>query len=414
MTENDVSDGGEDESVDTALYAIFQTIEYRPPPVVNGRIPRNLYGNLDIYVPSMVPPGGAHVMHPECARAARLIGVDYADAVTGFAFKGRHGTAVINGAVVAAEHVRAIQEVIGGFANERAQEEEARRSLEALRMWRRFMAGLRIRERIEGYSVEGDADAAQELAPEDEPMGHEAGGFFPTGEEEDVAEPTASVFALQTSDSSAGGGFLAEDTETNQDAMQGFVGSPSLRMDRSRETIDGSHDPDTEEVLQDNGYLMPDIHVVYGKAAPSGTRSELESAQPGGFTTEDTPERERTPTNGKIDETSALSNLEDEDLAQATMLQQVYESQQLVCEPKRDKVTAKPPDSPGLVRIKPSTPTESATTPLDDPIGQANAEQLPPSTTSTLNSPDEKSDGDHNSLLSEDPDDEDADPEWLA
>jgi xeroderma pigmentosum group C-complementing protein len=57
---DDVEDG-EEERAGTALYTFDQTELYEPPPVMNGRVPKNSYGNLDIYVPSMVPPGGVHI-----------------------------------------------------------------------------------------------------------------------------------------------------------------------------------------------------------------------------------------------------------------------------------------------------------------------------------------------------------------
>jgi xeroderma pigmentosum group C-complementing protein len=56
---------GDEEDVDdepgTGLYDIQQTEIYEAPPVVNGRVPKNSYGNLDIYVPSMVPPGACYL-----------------------------------------------------------------------------------------------------------------------------------------------------------------------------------------------------------------------------------------------------------------------------------------------------------------------------------------------------------------
>ena len=63
--------GAEDENGETGLYAIFQTEEYIPPPVVSGMVPKNSFGNIDIYVPSMIPKGGIHVprmepSHPLC------------------------------------------------------------------------------------------------------------------------------------------------------------------------------------------------------------------------------------------------------------------------------------------------------------------------------------------------------------
>lgn len=60
-------DGSEDEDEDgdergkVGMYAEFQTILYEPPPVVNGLVPKNGYGNLDIFVPSMVPKGAVHL-----------------------------------------------------------------------------------------------------------------------------------------------------------------------------------------------------------------------------------------------------------------------------------------------------------------------------------------------------------------
>lgn len=55
--------GGEQEGGDrqTALYAEFQTILYEPPPVLYGKVPKNSFGNLDIFVPSMVPKGGVYL-----------------------------------------------------------------------------------------------------------------------------------------------------------------------------------------------------------------------------------------------------------------------------------------------------------------------------------------------------------------
>jgi len=45
----------------TNLYTENQTEIYQAPPVVNGRVPKNSYGNLDIFVPTMVPKGGVHL-----------------------------------------------------------------------------------------------------------------------------------------------------------------------------------------------------------------------------------------------------------------------------------------------------------------------------------------------------------------
>lgn len=50
-----------DERAGTNLYTENQTELYEAPPIVNGRVPKNSYGNLDIFVPSMIPKGGVHL-----------------------------------------------------------------------------------------------------------------------------------------------------------------------------------------------------------------------------------------------------------------------------------------------------------------------------------------------------------------
>jgi xeroderma pigmentosum group C-complementing protein len=57
--DDDIEDG--EENAGTALYAESQTELYEAPPVVHGRVPKNSYGNLDVYVPSMIPSGGVHI-----------------------------------------------------------------------------------------------------------------------------------------------------------------------------------------------------------------------------------------------------------------------------------------------------------------------------------------------------------------
>lgn len=250
-----------------ALYAAHQTMLYRPPPVVNERIPKNEYGNLDIYVPSMVPAGGSHIIHPETARAARVLGIDYAEAVTGFEFKGRHGTAVISGAVVANEYCQAVNEVIEGFDDEKEREEEVRRSLDALRAWKRLLTGLRIRERIEGYEIEGERKYADESTSRINDEGGESddedeedhddyddqggGGFFPDSTVETDVEPTAGLInRYRGGDAEMGRGYLAE--ESLEDGERGFDETEG----HSREEYNG--EKDVGDYDQDAGGFMTD------------------------------------------------------------------------------------------------------------------------------------------------------------
>ena len=237
----DVSDS--EDTVSKPMFAGFQTCAYELPAVVDGRVPRNIYGNIDIYVPSMVPAGGTHIKHTDAVRAARLLGIDYADAVSGFEFKGRTGTAVVKGAVVATEYSGAVQAVIQGFEYEREEAILGHRTYTALLMWKRLLTGLRIQERIEGYEIQGERYTKrqeEEEAPaiglhpriEDttEAMSVHDGTSGPTsvGESKDSqdaveSDPPAGGFLPEDADAdelidvddddSDGGGFLPEDVD---------------------------------------------------------------------------------------------------------------------------------------------------------------------------------------------------------
>ncbi|KAK3303259.1 uncharacterized protein B0T15DRAFT_539653 [Chaetomium strumarium] len=190
------------------LYMLEQTEAYVAPPVVNGRVPKNKFGNLDLYVPSMVPRGGVHIAHERAAQAAFILGVDYAPALTGFEFKGRHGTAVLNGVVVPQEAGDAVWAVIQGLVDMEAEEEQERRTRRALRMWSRFLKALRIRERIwAGVDEEAEAEVERERA-ETEDNSKGKGKEKQAVEEDDIGMEDA-----VSEDGMGGGGFFVPDEE---------------------------------------------------------------------------------------------------------------------------------------------------------------------------------------------------------
>nr|POE64897.1 dna repair protein rhp41 [Quercus suber] len=156
-------DNGQDEDLrptTTALYSFAQTTLYVPLPVVNGRVPRNGFGNLDVYVPSMIPAGGRHLRHTLTQQAARLLRVDYADAVTGFQFKNRKGVAIIEGAVVPAAYAKAVEAVTAGMEWLQEEQDSRRRSLAALKLWKKFLIGLNVRQQVHKL---GEVEAQEEL-----------------------------------------------------------------------------------------------------------------------------------------------------------------------------------------------------------------------------------------------------------
>ncbi|OTB09543.1 hypothetical protein M426DRAFT_316093 [Hypoxylon sp. CI-4A] len=196
--DDDLDEVDPDEPNGTPIYTFNQTVLFKHPPVVNGRIPKNRYKNLDIYVPSMVPEGGAYVADELGARAAFILGVDYAPALTGFQFKGRQGTAVLFGVVVAAEHEEAVRAVITGIKDQTEDLEKERRSREVLRTWKLFLMSLRIRQRIWA-----DVDS------EEEADGQDAMNVDVVGKAEQELEESDA--AHQDDESDEAGGFMVDD-----------------------------------------------------------------------------------------------------------------------------------------------------------------------------------------------------------
>ncbi|KAL9614601.1 MAG: hypothetical protein Q9167_000889 [Letrouitia subvulpina] len=139
-------DGGE--KLKQGLYALSQTEWIIPPPIVNGVIPKNAFGNIDCFVPSMVPKGAAHVPLKGTVRICKRLDVDFAEAVIGFEFGNQRAVPVISGVVVAAENEDRVLDEWEKDEEARRVKEEGKREKMALSMWRKMLTGLRIIERV--------------------------------------------------------------------------------------------------------------------------------------------------------------------------------------------------------------------------------------------------------------------------
>ncbi|KAK0255537.1 hypothetical protein LTS09_009559 [Friedmanniomyces endolithicus] len=481
-------DGEEGEEVRmTALYALHQTDVYVPPTVVDGRVPRNAYGNLDIYVPSMVPAGGVHLRHPLTQVAARQLRVDYADAVTGFSFKGRQGTAIIEGAVVAEMHAEAVKEVIEGLEREEAEERCRKRSLVALTLWARMVKGLGIRERIKGYRKASDEaggaggdDGEMEVDDESVTAALRAGArddapLLTAGRytlEELLAGPAKTSLARrkrgkeeidgQSESAREEGGF-----EHDEDALEGPEPPPSARRSlRNRRKVVEEDEDDGEEVLragqaneegggfatedavesgETSGGFMPDevTHDHAGEAGSDGNDGSVpeEDEAAGGFLTDSSAADDSHDGGGSS--STALGDQEDggfmpkaagllrgrttatallsgnEIIANQTLLEHhaaVEDGGEEQVETLRGVVSF---DGPAYLTAVDAVPDLPAATPSQKVRGGPATlshhvdDQAKHETLGVMGKASRGDEGDEDSLLSHDPDDEDAEPDWL-
>lgn len=384
-----LSDEEEAEPEETALYAEYQTEVYQPPPVVRGRIPKNAYGNLDVYVPSMVPPGAVHIKRPEAARAARLLGIDYADAVTGFEFRGRRGTANFGGIVIACEYEEALEEVLRSFADERERAALEARAAEVLRFWRLFLVKLRIAERVKSYAVDdvGTGDAASEMSVDEAPGA--GGGFFPEQDQPLQSPPrelldtkpgpkNVSSVAVQAVDpgqvaEDLGGGFIPDEPTDENSSLKLPVANAGREDDAP------------------GGGFLPDRYTDDGSSFDTST------AAPQPLATEAT-KRPRIPKPPRYElivvPNKAAGTSEDRPSAVDRGASQELEG-------TSDKVP---------ITVDSSTNGDSKSASVDILSRPLSPQRAPPPPPPAKDSDSEIEKG---SLLSEDPEDEDAVPEWL-
>lgn len=130
------------------LFGKWQTMEYEPPVAKDGIVPRNEYGNVDLFQPSMLPKGTVHINLPGLYRIARKLNIDCAPAVVGFNFGSMGATPAMEGYVVCIEYediLREAWEVEQAEAVKRTKEKKDKR---VYGNWKRLIQGLFIKERL--------------------------------------------------------------------------------------------------------------------------------------------------------------------------------------------------------------------------------------------------------------------------
>lgn len=271
------------------LYSIDQTDWIIPPPIKDGVIPKNQYGNIDLFVEHMLPEGAAHVPYRGATRVCKRLEIDFAEAVVDFEFGHRMAVPVIQGVVIAEEHFDKVMEELAKDEAEKKRKEDEKRRKAVLAMWRRLLMGMRIRERIrkeygdakedESYNVFGhsrdEPDVSVEEAVNEEDM---AGGFLPEGYEDEEPDPKevdnsalhkssffAATFDDEEEEEEGDDGLVVEDgnpdtSRTAPPALDAETGEgPSRRRKRpvppsSDEEEDDSDDEDVDMDGDDDDY----------------------------------------------------------------------------------------------------------------------------------------------------------------
>lgn len=236
------------EKLKQGLYSEAQTDWIIPPPIENGVIPKNAFGNMDVYVPTMVPEGAVHLPLKGTAKLCRKLEIDYAEACTGFEFGKQRAVPVLTGVVVAKEHEQLVRDAWRAQREEEKRKEDTKRTATALHWWRKMLLGLRVLERMRvEYADSGGNEEVNPFvrrAEREEKIGgavdqevEGGGGFLMPGEEGE--EPTEG-------DHAGGGGFLVGD----EDDMDGGGFLPEGDDNEMPDAPPKNHAPITPVSLQ--------------------------------------------------------------------------------------------------------------------------------------------------------------------
>ncbi|XP_075687934.1 DNA repair protein complementing XP-C cells isoform X2 [Rhinoderma darwinii] len=176
-----LADPEKKDSNDLALFGLWQTEEYQPPIAVDGKVPRNEFGNVYLFKPCMLPVGCSHLRVANLNRVARKLDIDCATAITGFDFHCGFSHPVNDGYIVCEEYKDVL---LAAWENEQAEierKQKEKKEKRALGNWKLLVKGLLIRERLKVRYGQQDS----------EQLTSTAGKGFSSDEEEPVTETPA-------------------------------------------------------------------------------------------------------------------------------------------------------------------------------------------------------------------------------
>lgn len=145
---NDDKRGNKSATLD--LFGEWQTEPYDPPVAKNGIVPRNSYGNVELFQECMLPVGTVYLKQPGLGRLAAKLNIDAAPAVTGFDCVKNHRVTrpIIEGIVICAEYEEVLLDAWRESQANLREKEKQKREKRIYDNWKRLIKGLIIRQNL--------------------------------------------------------------------------------------------------------------------------------------------------------------------------------------------------------------------------------------------------------------------------
>ncbi|XP_009334424.2 DNA repair protein RAD4 [Pyrus x bretschneideri] len=130
------------------LYGKWQLEPLHLPHAVNGIVPKNDYGNVEVWSEKCLPPGTVHLRLPRLFYVAKRLEIDYAPAMVGFEYKNGQSFPVFDGIVVCSEFKDAILEAYAEEEERRDAAEKKRNEGQAISRWYQLLCSIVTRQRL--------------------------------------------------------------------------------------------------------------------------------------------------------------------------------------------------------------------------------------------------------------------------
>ncbi|KAL3665337.1 hypothetical protein V7S43_009377 [Phytophthora oleae] len=146
-SDNDNAERPGDSSL--ALFGLWQTTGFESPSLVDGCVPKNQYGNIEIWSPAHIPEGAIHLRLPRIDTIAEALGIDFAPAVVGFETRNGRTMPKVSGIVVARAHEATLLDAHAERQQQTIEKAIAHNQKLVLKRWTKLTKRLLLRQRLE-------------------------------------------------------------------------------------------------------------------------------------------------------------------------------------------------------------------------------------------------------------------------
>ncbi|XP_017124614.1 DNA repair protein complementing XP-C cells homolog isoform X2 [Drosophila elegans] len=130
------------------IFGYWQTQEYEPPTAENGLVPRNAYGNVELFKACMLPKKTVHLRLPGLMRVCKKLNIDCANAVIGFDFHQGACHPMYDGFIVCEEFREVVTAAWEEDQQEQVRKEQEKYETRVYGNWKKLIKGVLIRERL--------------------------------------------------------------------------------------------------------------------------------------------------------------------------------------------------------------------------------------------------------------------------